>query len=127
VQPAVAARPLAPMLLLPLATNAVRHGIEPAGGGEIVVRASDELGRLCIEVADSGAGRASDIRDGVGLGALRERLAVLYGERASLVFADREPCGITACIEIDDGVRVSHRAAAPKPARAAARLAGDAR
>ncbi len=103
MQSALAARPLAPMLLLPLATNAVRHGIEPAGGGEIVVRASDERGRLCIEVADGGAGRAADIRDGPGLGALRERLAALYGEHASLVFADREPRGVTARIEIDNG------------------------
>ena len=103
VQSAFAARPLAPMLLLPLTTNAVRHAIEPAGGGEIVVRASGERGRLSIEIADSGAGRAAGIRDGAGLGALRERLAALYGEHASLVFADREPRGITACIEIDDG------------------------
>ena len=103
VQSALAARPLAPMLLLPLTTNAVRHAIEPAGGGEIVVRASGERGRLYIEIADSGAGRAAGIRDGAGLGGLRERLAALYGEHASLVFADREPRGITACIEIDDG------------------------
>ena len=102
MQSALAARPLAPMLLLPLTTNAVRHAIEPAGGGEIVVRASGERGRLSIEIADSGAGRAAGIRDGAGLGALRERLAALYGEHASLVFADREPRGVTACIEIDD-------------------------
>jgi signal transduction histidine kinase len=98
---ALAAHPLPPMLLLPLATNAVRHGIEPAGGGEIVVRASEERGRLCIEVADSGPGRAATIRDGAGLGALRERLAALYGEHASLMFADRKPCGVTARVEID--------------------------
>jgi len=102
VQSALAARPLAPMLLLPLTTNAVHHAIEPDGGGEIVVRASGEQGRLHIEVADSGAGRAAAIRDGAGLGALRERLTALYGEHASLVFADREPRGVTACIEIDD-------------------------
>lgn len=98
---ALAAHPLPPMLLLPLATNAVRHGIEPAGSGEIVVRASTERGRLCIEVADSGPGRAATIRDGAGLGALRERLAALYGGHASLVFADREPRGVAACLEID--------------------------
>jgi hypothetical protein len=103
VQSALAACPLAPMLLLPLTTNAVRHAIEPDGGGEIVVRASGEQGRLHIEIADSGAGRAAAIRDGAGLGALRERLVALYGEHASLVFADREPRGVTACIEIDDG------------------------
>lgn len=102
VRSALATRPLAPMLLLPLATNAVRHGIEPAGGGEILVRASDEHGSLHIEIADSGPGRAADIRDGAGLGALRERLAALYGEHASLVFADRAPRGVTACIEIDE-------------------------
>jgi hypothetical protein len=103
VQAALASRPLAPMLLLPLATNAVRHGIEPSGGGEIVVRAGDRRGSLYIEVADSGAGCAADIRDGGGLGALRKRLATLYGEHASLVFADRQPRGLTARIEIDAG------------------------
>jgi hypothetical protein len=103
VQAALASRPLAPMLLLPLATNAVRHGIEPAGGGEIVVRAGDRRGSLYIEVADSGAGCAADIRDGGGLGALRKRLATLYGAHASLVFTDCQPHGLTARIEIDAG------------------------
>lgn len=103
VHPALAARPLAPMLLLPLATNAVRHGIEPAGSGEITVRAAEDRDRLFIEVAHDGAGRAADMRDGVGFDALRERLAGLYGKHASLVFADREPRGVTACIEIADG------------------------
>jgi hypothetical protein len=100
VPDALARRPLAPLLLTPLATNAVRHGIEPAGGGEVMVQARQIEDRLVLEVSDSGAGRAGAIREGASLVGVRERLARLYGERAQLVLADREPHGLCARLEV---------------------------
>jgi sensor histidine kinase YesM len=82
------------MLLQPLVENAVRHGIDPVPqGGTIRIGARVTGQALHITVEDTGAGleasngeRNGD-RNGVGLGALRERLARMYPEPAVVVEA----------------------------------------
>jgi len=81
-----------PLLLQPLVENAVKHGLEPSvRGGRIRISAAREGDDLLLSVRDTGvgldAGRAE--RDttagaGFGLAQIRERLATLYGARASL-------------------------------------------
>lgn len=90
-----------PMTLLTLVENAVRHGIDPAeDGGSIVVDARTAEGRCWIRVADSGAGlQSSDRGLGTGLAALRERLALVFGDAASLRIRTREPRGVVAELE----------------------------
>jgi signal transduction histidine kinase len=90
-----------PMTLLTLVENAVRHGIDPAeDGGRIVVDVRVTEGRCWIRVADSGAGlQASDRGLGTGLAALRERLALVFGDAASLRIRAREPRGTVAELE----------------------------
>jgi hypothetical protein len=91
-----------PMTLLTLVENAVRHGIDPAEEGghiEVEVRRNEGLCRVCV--ADDGAGlRSPAHRDdaglGTGLAALRERLALIFGESASLTIRAREPRGVVA-------------------------------
>lgn len=95
----LAGLPLAPLLLMPLALNAIRHGIE-ASGGEVSVQARQVERRLVVDVTDTGPGQAGAIRDSTGLAGVRERLARLYGERARLVLTDREPQGLCARIEV---------------------------
>ncbi len=72
------------LVLQPIVENAVRHGIEPApGGGTIWIRARVVDEQLCIAVVDDGIGlraASSATGAGVGLGALRERLALLYDD-----------------------------------------------
>ena len=46
-----------------------------------------------IEVADTGVGFAPTTRGGVGLTNLRDRLRLLYGERASLAIGENAPSG----------------------------------
>lgn len=81
---------LVPTLILqPLVENAVKHGIDPAGGfGTIHVRAERSGGDLVLSVRDSGSGQATtsapDRREGVGLRLVRERLGELYGSEARL-------------------------------------------
>ncbi|MQA20160.1 sensor histidine kinase [Rugamonas rivuli] len=94
---------LPPMLLQPLVENAIVHGLEPKiEGGEIAVVAAERDGALQITVIDTGLGlpdaAAMDADDsrGVGVGTTRERLQVLYGERASLVLAAHQPHGVLA-------------------------------
>ena len=90
-----------PMTLLTLVENAVRHGVDPAEeGGSIVVDVRMTEGRCWIRVADSGAGlQASDRGLDTGLASLRERLALVFGDAASLRIRAREPKGVVAELE----------------------------
>jgi hypothetical protein len=75
-----------PMSVQSLVENAVKHGITPqSGGGEFVVKASTDSGKLRIEVQDTGPGfDLAAIRSGHGLDNLVERLNALYGAEARL-------------------------------------------
>ena len=81
--------PVPPLLLQPLVENAIKHGLEPhVQGGRITVSARRDGGELVLTVRDTGAGvgQAPDDAPGsrFGLAQVRERLATLHGERASL-------------------------------------------
>ena len=91
-----------PMLLQPLVENALRHGIEPKiGGGEIVVRASQEDDRLRIEVADTGNGLIDATgSEGTGLANIRARLTALFGEAGNLRLAENDRGGVTATLTL---------------------------
>ena len=99
-----------PMLLQPLVENAIRHGIEPkVGSGTIEVAACRTPTGIAIEVTDSGIGlppddeppQSSDGTSGsYGLLHVRERLAVIYGGRASLVLSRRASSGVSAVVSI---------------------------
>jgi LytS/YehU family sensor histidine kinase len=69
-----------------LAENAVKYAIAPRRqGGRISVHARAQNGRVRIEVADDGPGfDPASIPPNHGLSALRQRLAITLGERASL-------------------------------------------
>jgi sensor histidine kinase YesM len=80
---------LPPMLLQPVVENSIRHGLEPkVAGGEVSLRAASEGASVVIDVADTGVGFAPTTRGGVGLSNLRERLRLLYAERASLEISE---------------------------------------
>ena len=86
---ALRALPVPALLLQPLVENAIRHGLEPKverwpHRGQ---RASRSRRRWCCDVRDTGVGLRHDSADDgsrFGLRQVRERLAALYGERASL-------------------------------------------
>jgi signal transduction histidine kinase len=90
-----------PMTLLTLVENAVRHGIDPSEeGGTIAVVVRRAGDRCQVRVADSGVGLGDTARGlGTGLAALRERLALVFGDEARLHVRSREPRGVVA--EID--------------------------
>jgi len=90
-----------PMLLQPLVENAVRHGLEPKmEGGEIMIKALDEADLIRIEVVDTGLGFSSFQKPGVGIGNVRERIKLLYGEKGRLIIQENEPNGVRAIIEV---------------------------
>ncbi|HEY1393532.1 MAG TPA: histidine kinase [Methylibium sp.] len=85
---ALAQQPVPALLLQPLVENAIKHGLEPhRGGGRIVVSATSEGQELLLCVMDNGAGLSAGAAQpsrGFGMTQVSERLATLYGERASL-------------------------------------------
>ena len=88
--PELAGAQLPPLLLQPLVENSIKHGLEPeVAGGRIDVSAAREGDVLVLSVRDSGAGLgiATGDADRYGLAHVRERLATLYGERASFALA----------------------------------------
>lgn len=71
-------------VLQPLVENAVRHGLAQRSGATLLrIEARREGDQLVLSVTDDGPGPA-DAAEGVGLGATRERLATLHGDRARL-------------------------------------------
>jgi histidine kinase/histidine kinase/DNA gyrase B/HSP90-like ATPase len=94
---------LPPMLLQPVVENAIGHGLEPkVEGGEVELRAMREPGGVAIEVADTGVGFGATTRGGVGLANLRDRLQLLYGDRASLEILENRPCGTRVRIRLPE-------------------------
>ncbi|MFO0669246.1 MAG: histidine kinase [Polyangiaceae bacterium] len=89
------------LLLQPLVENAVKHGaLRRAGGGEVIVRARVDGGRVRCEVEDNGPGVASETRSGAfGLESVRRRLALRYAERAS-VRLESSSDGTRAIVEV---------------------------
>ena len=74
------------LLLQPIIENAVEHGVAlTLSGGTVWVRARITGERLEIDVDDNGVGTTThEGVSGIGLSSTRERLARLYGPRASL-------------------------------------------
>jgi signal transduction histidine kinase len=86
-----------------LVENAIRHGIaRRPGAGTVQVTASRVAGTLELRVTDDGAGLADDlvIPPNHGIENTRERLTVLYADRASLTIAARPAGGTLATMRI---------------------------
>jgi LytS/YehU family sensor histidine kinase len=94
-----------PMMVATLVENAVKHGAETVTGPvRIRVEAAVVDGGLRVEVVDDGRGLAdggaASTGTGVGLANLRDRLAAMHGEAASLVVAAALPRGVRAVIHV---------------------------
>jgi hypothetical protein len=91
-----------PMLLVTLVENAIKHGVEPVGGGSVGVRALRVRDTLNAIVFDDGAGlgAATSGGTGVGLANIRRQLAARYGSAARLTVEPRVPRGTSATISM---------------------------
>lgn len=83
--------PIPPMLLHTLVENAVKYGIDQSLAG-VHVRYAIHLadGRLHLRVTNGGRLVERGSSTGTGLANLRQRLALLYGDEASLEIAERD-------------------------------------
>jgi signal transduction histidine kinase len=92
-----------PLMLISLAENAVRHGVELKIGPARITLSAERCGdgRLAVTVEDDGVGfGASQAGSGLGLTNIRERLAQLYGDAAALVLKARAGGGVAATITL---------------------------
>jgi hypothetical protein len=92
-----------PMMLQSLVENAIKHGLEPkADGGLLTVSAEIVHGKLAVTVVDTGLGfgKAMTQGTGIGLSNIRERLNLLYGNKASLVVTEPGTGGTSVTITV---------------------------
>ena len=91
------------MMIQSLVENAIKHGLEPKPeGGLLSVRAEIVHGKLAVTVADTGLGfgKAATAGTGVGLNNIRERLQLLYGNKASMTVAENRPSGTLVTLTV---------------------------
>jgi two-component sensor histidine kinase len=92
-----------PLMLISLAENAVKHGVErKVGPAQVVVQSAlDDQGRLAVSVLDDGPGFQADASGtGLGLTNIRERLAQLYPGTSSLTLRARAEGGVAATLTL---------------------------
>ncbi|MFZ4527337.1 MAG: sensor histidine kinase [Undibacterium curvum] len=92
-----------PMMLQSLVENAIKHGLEcKAEGGTIQFRVEVAHSKLRVSVTDDGLGFGAMPSNGTGLGLqnIRERLKLLYKEKAQMIITPNQPSGVCVTIEI---------------------------
>jgi signal transduction histidine kinase len=95
-----------PMMIQTLVENSIKHGLEPkAEGGHLSVKAEIRHGKLAVTICDTGLGfeaaaQGTTHGTGVGLANIRERLALLYGAKASLTIANNPVGGTIVTITV---------------------------
>jgi sensor histidine kinase YesM len=107
------------LTLQPLVENAIRYGIAPrASGGTIEIDAAFVGEQVEIVVRDDGPGAAKDILDsaaGVGLRAVRQRLATRFEGRSGFTVATSPGDGFAARITLPAHAVVRARSTAGVP------------
>ena len=93
------------LLLQPLVENAIAHGLEPrASGGNIDIHAERTGQRLQVVIDDDGDGfQTAGVQrpgQGLGLGSVRSRLKLRYGDAASLHITARDGGGTRVTLSL---------------------------
>ena len=103
IDPSLEAFALPPMLLQPVVENAIRHGVEPrVEGGEVRLSAKREAGNVRIDIVDTGVGFGAATHGGTGLTNLRERLKLLYADRARVAIAENAGGGTIVTLSLPE-------------------------
>jgi LytS/YehU family sensor histidine kinase len=98
--------PFPPLMLISLAENAVKHGVEPKVGPVRIEVHAERLGdgRLKVTVADDGVGFGAAVESaaggGLGLANIRERLREMHADGAALELRARAGGGVSASITL---------------------------
>ncbi len=93
--------PLPVMSIQPLLENIFKHTVEQRRQRtHIVIAAARTAGQLVVTLDDDTGKLAPGGTPGIGLSNLRERLAMLYGDAASLTLTQLQPAGVRACMVV---------------------------
>jgi signal transduction histidine kinase len=65
-----------------------------------MIKVGEEDEVIRIEISDDGQGFSSFNKTGVGIGNVRERIRLLYGEKGRLILEENKPNGVRAIIEV---------------------------
>ncbi|WP_222984924.1 sensor histidine kinase [Flagellimonas meishanensis] len=80
-----------PMIIQLLIENAIKHGISNLKqGGKIALTIGQQDGQLYIEVRNTGKLKVSKTSTQLGINNIRQRLSLLYAERASFTLTEEE-------------------------------------
>lgn len=94
-------QPVPPMMLQTLVENAIKHGISKQVAGGIVQVTSDNKNSYHeLIVRNSGVLNGGASHGGFGLSSTRDRLQLLYGEKASFEIRQAEPAVVEARVLI---------------------------
>jgi hypothetical protein len=94
-----ASRRFPPMLLLPLIDVAVRQRHDAGARRTIAIAATSDAGRVRVSIDDSGAGY-DPVRASPDIDAMRERLAALFGDGATLTLERGDRPGTRAILDV---------------------------
>ena len=101
IEPGLDAAQVPPLLLQPLAENAIRHAIAAKiAPGRLDVRVWREKDWLLLAIRDDGGGYSPDMRHGTGLSNIRSRLECLYGNEQGLQLEVMADGGTEASLRI---------------------------
>jgi two-component system LytT family sensor kinase len=110
VAPEVLGVHLPSLVLQPIVENAIRHGLEPAGAGRLLIKISDNDSEAWVTIEDDGAGsdptRLQRILAGtsgspsVGLRNVDERLRATFGEGCGLLVETAAGAGTKVTLRI---------------------------
>jgi LytS/YehU family sensor histidine kinase len=100
------------LILQPLVENCIHHAAaKQTKSLEVHIRAFVEKETLALEVSDDGPGLPEDweekARRRVGLGNVRQRLQMMYGDASSLELLPASPNGLTVRLGIPYSVTVT--------------------
>jgi LytS/YehU family sensor histidine kinase len=94
------------MILLTLAENAIKHGLEPSiAGGKIEIVARVEDADVVLEVIDTGVGLNEQPGNGLGLRNVRDRLQLMFGEGAVFNITENLEGGVCAEVRLQAMVK----------------------
>jgi sensor histidine kinase YesM len=106
--PELALQPVPTLLLQPLVENSIQHGLEPkVEGGTLTISARRANDTMVLEVTDSGMGfdptdpafaHPTSPDKGFGVQQIRDRLAAVYGSKATINFIASNASGTRATI-----------------------------
>jgi len=94
--------PIPRFILQPLVENAIFHGIEPKGSGNIIFSAERRNNDVLVSLCDDGVGMGNSCAGGIGLQNINERLRCTFGEDYGIIIKSEIEKGTVITIRLPE-------------------------